>query len=77
MSGLSGLENYASYMAPAVREVIDVLSEDIVNLVAENQGLSEQVADVLEELSEERVRVEELRNIIDRMIERMIEAGVG
>lgn len=74
MRGLSGLENYASYMEPAVN---DLLSERIVTLVAENQGLSEQVADVLEELSEERVRVEELRNIIDRMIERMIEAGVG
>jgi cell division septum initiation protein DivIVA len=61
-------------MEPAVN---DLLSERIVTLVAENQGLSEQVADVLEELSEERVRVEELRNIIDRMIERMIEAGVG
>ena len=49
----------------------------ITRLMQENRGLREQVAGLFEQLSEEQVRVEELRNIIDRMIERMIEAGVG
>ena len=65
MSGLSGLDDYT----------YDEMR--IARVMKENQALRDQVADALEELSEERVRVDELRNIIDRMIERMMEAGVG
>ena len=66
MSGLSGLVDDYTYDESRIARVMK-----------ENEALRDQVGDALEELSEERVRVDELRKIIDRMIERMIEAGVG